>query len=128
MTVELTPEEIDAIEAAVELARDDQSSYLQYGGPERDYDDEWPSVARRKSEMWDTLAGLFSKLGLGNQMLRALAEEFDEAARVPDGENPVPAGKHDACEDMPGLPQCGPGEDPVLASIEWAEAEKEGQK
>ena len=77
---ELTPQEVDALTSALELAAGDQEHYLQCGSPQFDYGSEWPDVARSKSQVCHHWAEIAEKLGVGGSVYRELAKRFEKSA------------------------------------------------
>jgi hypothetical protein len=68
--ITLTPEEVEALGYALDLAYDDQSAYLDTGNPEVDYGAEWPEVARIKARQYSALARLGDCAGLHGELER----------------------------------------------------------
>ncbi len=80
----LTPDELEALGWALDMAHDDQQSYLATGTLDEDYGREWPEVARNKAKYCRALAVLTGSLGLAGDVERwnHLAGRFDESAAV----------------------------------------------
>lgn len=80
MRIELTEDERNAICNAADLAIEDQKNYISTGSGAVDYGEEWPAVARAKSEAFLQLAGVLQKIGFVQIAADAaeLAREFME--------------------------------------------------
>lgn len=81
MTIELNDDERAALSDAIDLARNDQEHYLDFGNPEVDYAAEWREVAGEKAKLWATLARVSAKLGFRPAAEVALSEAFAEEAK-----------------------------------------------
>lgn len=72
----LTSDQEEALGWVLDLAHDDQESYLHYGNQKVDYGDEWPEAAKQKAAYCRHIAEI---AGINGECERwtALAEAFE---------------------------------------------------
>jgi hypothetical protein len=82
MTVTFTPEQIEAIGYALDLAASDQEHYLDYGDTVADYGDDWKETAKFKALNFRLLGDVGELLGLHGERERwdNLAKGCEEIA------------------------------------------------
>lgn len=82
MTSTLTIDEPlrEALGTALDLAYDDQKSYIDYASPDIDYGDEWPEVCAEKCKKFRALGEFGESIGFAGERERweSLAKEFEE--------------------------------------------------
>jgi len=71
---------VEALGWALDLAYDDQQSYLSIGNPHSDYAEEWPEVARQKAAYCRAIAKAALIHG-EDERWTGLAEDFEASAR-----------------------------------------------
>lgn len=75
-TSNLTPEQIEALEWALDLAFDDQHNYVREGDPAGDYGNDWPDARAMKAAYCRSLAELATCVGETNRW-NNLADEIE---------------------------------------------------
>jgi hypothetical protein len=78
--MKLTEEQREALGWALDMAYDDQNSYMSVGNPEKDYGDDWPDAALMKANYCRSIAEIADING-EYERWTDLAEQFEASAR-----------------------------------------------
>jgi len=84
LLIDVTPEQKEALEWALELAFDDQQHYLKVGDPVKDYGAEWPEACAIKAAHCRAIAGMSLYRGESEQW-EQLAKDFESTLQKPEG-------------------------------------------
>lgn len=77
--MEMTPEQVEAFGWALDMAYDDQQSYMSIGNPHKDYGDDWPDSARQKAAYCRSIAEV-APINGEDERWTDLAEQFEASA------------------------------------------------
>ncbi len=66
----LTPDEIEAIGFALDLAYQDQENYFQTGDPKEDYGPSWNDERKMKADYFRTIGKVAQRLGMSGERER----------------------------------------------------------